>query len=226
MNRAHSTNRGDQTREALLEAAAHVFGRDGFHAASTRAIATAAGVNQALIGYHFGGKEGLYLAVYQSMVEQLSAAVSPVVQRISETLDSLDPADPGTRQSALASLEAVMSALAMQFSKESTAAWARLVVREQHDPTAAFELLYEGFYQPLMGVITRLLGLLLQRDPTSKQVHARAVMVVGQMVVFMAARTMAMRHMDWSQLGPEEMELVREQLVDSLRAQFGEAPSP
>ena len=42
-----SPSRGDQTREALVAAAMDIFGRDGFHAASTRAIARAAGANQA-----------------------------------------------------------------------------------------------------------------------------------------------------------------------------------
>ncbi|HET6470821.1 MAG TPA: TetR family transcriptional regulator, partial [Pseudomonadales bacterium] len=45
-----SSTRGDQTREALIDAAIEIFGRDGFRAASTRSIADAAGVNQALIG--------------------------------------------------------------------------------------------------------------------------------------------------------------------------------
>ena len=54
--------RGDITREAFIQAAIEIFGRDGFHAASTRAIAERAGANQALIGYHFRGKLGLYKA--------------------------------------------------------------------------------------------------------------------------------------------------------------------
>ncbi|MDE3176333.1 MAG: TetR family transcriptional regulator, partial [Pseudomonadota bacterium] len=51
--------RGDATRAALLAAALQVFGDKGFEAASTRQIAAAAGVNIAMIAYHFGGKEGL-----------------------------------------------------------------------------------------------------------------------------------------------------------------------
>ena len=60
-----STDRGDQTRSALIKAALAEFADKGFHAASTRLIAQSAQVNQALIGYHFGSKEGLYLAVLE-----------------------------------------------------------------------------------------------------------------------------------------------------------------
>ncbi|MFT7177522.1 MAG: AcrR family transcriptional regulator, partial [Halioglobus sp.] len=65
------TNRGEKTREALLTAAMDAFGRAGFDAASNRAIADSAGVNQALIGYHFGGKRGLYLAMFEHISEQM-----------------------------------------------------------------------------------------------------------------------------------------------------------
>lgn len=77
--------RGDATREALISAAIAVFSRDGFHDASTRAIAEPAGVQHALIGYHFPGKEGLYLAAFEH-IAQLVGRLGPVVDGIEETL--------------------------------------------------------------------------------------------------------------------------------------------
>src|SRR5690606_39441765 len=74
--------RGEGTRAALIEAATRVFGRDGFHAATTKAIAREAGANQALISYHFGGKEGLYTAVVEHIVESMGARIGPVVAEV------------------------------------------------------------------------------------------------------------------------------------------------
>ncbi len=54
--------RGAATRAALIRVGLDLFGARGFEAASTRAIAAAAGANVAAIAYHFGGKEGLRLA--------------------------------------------------------------------------------------------------------------------------------------------------------------------
>jgi AcrR family transcriptional regulator len=55
--------RGERSAHALLAAAKRGFARHGFRGASVRAIAAAAGVNPALVRYHFGSKAGLYARV-------------------------------------------------------------------------------------------------------------------------------------------------------------------
>jgi TetR/AcrR family transcriptional regulator len=51
------------TRAAVLKAARTVFAQRGFEGASTRDVAEAAGVNNAMIYYHFTDKNELYRAV-------------------------------------------------------------------------------------------------------------------------------------------------------------------
>ena len=51
------------TREKLLDAAEKLFARRGFHGTSLREITGAAGVDLALVNYHFGGKKPLFAAV-------------------------------------------------------------------------------------------------------------------------------------------------------------------
>ncbi len=48
------------TRQRILDAALHEFAAQGFAGARVADIARGAGVNQQLISYYFGGKEGLY----------------------------------------------------------------------------------------------------------------------------------------------------------------------
>lgn len=55
----------DDTRERLLQAAGQEFARVGFERASVRDICSAAGANISAIKYHFGGKEALYMAVWE-----------------------------------------------------------------------------------------------------------------------------------------------------------------
>lgn len=63
--------RGDRTAQALLVAAQTAFSRGGYAAASVRDIARAAGVNPALVRYHFGSKEGLYRKVIDEAMSGL-----------------------------------------------------------------------------------------------------------------------------------------------------------
>lgn len=51
------------SREAILAAARRVFARKGYDGTSTREVALAAGVNNAMIYYHFKDKQQLYRAV-------------------------------------------------------------------------------------------------------------------------------------------------------------------
>ena len=62
------------TRTALIDAAEHVFARDGFEGASLREIMRDAGANPAAVHYHFGGKDGLLEHV-------LDRVVGPIVTR-------------------------------------------------------------------------------------------------------------------------------------------------
>lgn len=57
--------RGQATRELILDAAAAVLGGEGYAAASTRAVAEAAGVPLSSVHYHFGSKGGLLAAVLE-----------------------------------------------------------------------------------------------------------------------------------------------------------------
>ena len=51
-----------RTREAILDAARQSFGEHGYDGATIRAIASAAGVNPALVHHFYGTKEGLFAA--------------------------------------------------------------------------------------------------------------------------------------------------------------------
>jgi AcrR family transcriptional regulator len=54
---------GDERREAIIRAVRKVFAEKGFHGTTTRALAEAAGVSEALLFKHFPNKEALYSAM-------------------------------------------------------------------------------------------------------------------------------------------------------------------
>lgn len=56
--------------DALLRNARRIFAERGFYASSVRQIATASGVDAALISHHFGSKEALWVAVVDQIAER------------------------------------------------------------------------------------------------------------------------------------------------------------
>lgn len=52
-------------REKIFQAGKVLFAEKGFEAVSVRDITGAAGVNNSMISYYFGGKEGLYEAIFE-----------------------------------------------------------------------------------------------------------------------------------------------------------------
>src|SRR3984957_15832241 len=59
-------------KERILDAAERLFARHGFYGISVRDITEEAGVDVALVSYHFGGKRELFAAVFQRRAELLN----------------------------------------------------------------------------------------------------------------------------------------------------------
>jgi AcrR family transcriptional regulator len=68
-------------RQDLLDAAARLFARQGFHAASMRDIARAVGMLPGSLYYHFASKDALLLAVYAEGVRRIAERVDTAVAR-------------------------------------------------------------------------------------------------------------------------------------------------
>jgi AcrR family transcriptional regulator len=63
---AGSEPRTEETRERILEAAALLFAEKGYARATTREMASAAGVNEVTLFRHFGNKQNLFHAVIRA----------------------------------------------------------------------------------------------------------------------------------------------------------------
>ena len=75
---------GQETREALLAAAAEEFAEKGFEGASTRGICARAGVNAALANRYFGTKEALYRVIAKRLFGELGAPLASLAERVTD----------------------------------------------------------------------------------------------------------------------------------------------
>ena len=199
------SSRGDQTRESLIDAAVEVFGRDGFRAASTRSIADLAGVNQALIGYHFGGKPGLYIAVFDRITRRVAQYLGPVAQAIEQQLDEIVTSSDQQAARCVGFIHQLTDALVATFSAPESADWARLVLREQQNPSEAFDRLYGGMIGRMLSLISRLIGHVCATDPAAVETRVMTQTVIGQALVFRSARATVLRQLDWQDIGDVEI---------------------
>jgi TetR/AcrR family transcriptional regulator len=67
------SERADQTRTRILDAAVREFSENGLAGARTEQIAEAAGVNKALLYYYFSGKHALYAAALETVAQRVVA---------------------------------------------------------------------------------------------------------------------------------------------------------
>lgn len=78
-----------ETRALLIEAASDLFARKGFHAVSTEAVAEAANRTTGALYNHFGGKEGLLLALLEVWKDQAATNLLAVFGETTDLDDRL-----------------------------------------------------------------------------------------------------------------------------------------
>jgi len=211
-------NRGEDVRLRLLESAIEVFGRHGFDGSSTRMLSHAAGVNLQAIPYYFGGKEGLYLAAADHIAERLRTLVGPVGARIAARLAASGSGDRLAPPEARGLLNELLATMAGVLVNEESASWARFIVSEQMQPTAAFERIYEKIMARLIEAARGLIGTILGEDPASEPVRLRAVSLMGQILVFRVAHAAVMRQLGWAEIGTREFAAIRQTLEQAVAA--------
>src|SRR5438034_4491717 len=84
--RSRRQERKEETRRELIASATKVFSERGFHAASLEQIAGNAGYTTGAIYFHFGGKDELFLAVFESYALTRVAEVTNVYEQVSGRL--------------------------------------------------------------------------------------------------------------------------------------------
>jgi AcrR family transcriptional regulator len=78
----------EQTRRAIVTAARAVFAEQGYAAASTTAIAGAAGVTRGALYHHFADKTELFRAVFVEIEHELNETVLAAALAESDSLDA------------------------------------------------------------------------------------------------------------------------------------------
>lgn len=205
--------RGDETRQRIIDAAVQLFGEHGFDGASTRDIATAAGVNAPALLYYFDNKEGLYKACAQYITDDLQARYAPAIKQASDALKN--NADTHTLIDAYLcfqslTLDSVLSQ--RHFSKG-------LIGRELagESPQVATEMLKKKMKQPINKLLLSLLARIMHTRPDDSITRIRLLTLKGLMMAFYYPPGACLEMLKWKEIDAAKSALIRADLQEQTR---------
>jgi AcrR family transcriptional regulator len=199
--------------QALLHAAIDAFGRYGLEGVGTRDIAGKAGKPMSAITYHFGGKEGLYLACARFIAAQMGAMMTPALDHAAALCQT-----DGSRPQAREALTAIFAQLIQAMVLENTAPFSRFILREQMEPSAAFDILYGGVMGTIVARIAELLAIVADGTLPMAEARVRAIALIGQVMVFRMGRAAVLRTTGWADVGPGEAAMITDMIQKQLAA--------
>lgn len=188
-------------QQRLLDIAIEQFGQHGLDGVSTREIAAAADTAMSSITYHYGGKEGLYLAAADEVAKQMGGG-----QSFGDFDRVIAAGDPLAARGAIAD---IMRGFLKRLQHEQSNAWALFIMREQLNPTEAFERIYAGPMGQTGRVLVELICVATGgRDRQAARLAA--ISLFGQVLVMKAARAMCRKML--------ERETLSEEIIDDYAA--------
>jgi AcrR family transcriptional regulator len=201
----------------LLDIAISEFGTKGLEGASTRGIAAAAGTAMSSITYHYGGKEGLYLAAADRIAERMST-----VMGAAELSNDLTTTDAGE---ARLQIHRILGRLADKMASNESADWTLFVLREQMKPGEAFDRIYGG----VMGQMVRKLGDLVCLATGCAEIRTgriATITLMGQVIALRASRATCLKLLEREALDPTDISDIKaridaniDAILDSMRAE-------
>jgi len=195
LTNCESLERGEVARKKLIDAGLKIYSAVGYEKASTRLLAAEAGVNIAAIPYYFGSKEGLYIAVIDSIVEYYRAGLGDSLTHIQAALKKPDTTFEEYRE-LLDHYMRKMIHFVLQDTPERQQI-SRIYTREQLDPTSGFDRLYNGFVRELHESISALVAQILKEKISAAEAKIVAQTLLGQVTVFKSSRRAVLNNMGW-----------------------------
>jgi TetR/AcrR family transcriptional regulator, regulator of cefoperazone and chloramphenicol sensitivity len=191
----------DDTRTKLLDAAGQVFAESGFQAATVREICARAGVNIALVNYHFGDKLELYTEVLRHSVGASGNGV------INQAMASTAPPQEAFRE--------LIHAMLLRVCRGDRPGWHfQLMMHEFAQPTPAMASVIDETMRPVYDRFRELIGLMLGLPPADDKVRLSTHSVIAQVVHYAHGRHVTSRVWPELELNPERIEQIATHITE------------
>src|SRR5580698_7666421 len=148
--------RGEETRARIIVAAMRLFGEKGYEGASTRDIATAAGVNAPALQYYFDNKEGVLRACIEYIANRAWETLSDVVIEAERLI--AEGADDESLIEAYCDIQTRASEFKFKAADQDD--WRLFMARQQAglDPDIGFEAVFRRISVRIFAILTAIIG--------------------------------------------------------------------
>jgi len=171
----------NSTRDRLLEVAEKLFAEKGFDGVGVREITALAGCNVSAVNYYFKNKQGLYMAVFK---ERLAKRAFKLQENFRKEFNSSEK----TLKSLIKAL--VKAYLLAPISDEERLRHHKLLSREAHQPTEAFNYMMKEVMLPFFNEIKEYIKMLSNQPLTEDALRIRTIGIFAVLLHFSMARTM------------------------------------
>ena len=209
-------SKSDETRSRIIRAALKMFGELGFEGASTRDIATAAGVNPPALQYHFNNKEGVYIACVTHIIKQVHDALDDVLTAGQQAVTA--QCDDETLIEAFCSIQKRI--VDMTLCEPDVGGGREFMCREQAGlaPRLGDDLFHHGLTKPIMSVTSAIVGRLLGKPANDDETIFRTIAVSGITEVFNTLHNKTAGHHGWGSTTNEQVKLINQIVKESTVA--------
>jgi len=195
--------KGQQTRERMLEEGVRLFAQKGYEGVSVRELAQASGVNPAAVSFHFGGKPGFYEAVIEHMAATLAAMYS---QTLAVAMDL--PEDAGPEQAADAA-RTMLENLVRAVLTTPRSLWTTLLIqRELISPSPAFDRLYGQAIEPALKAYASVIARVSALPPDGDDARTLAFGLFAMVNAYSRSRRTYLRWAGKTDFTQEDVEAV------------------
>jgi len=199
--RPTSEPESESTRAKLLDAAGQVFAEVGYPRATIREICARAGVNGALVNYHFGDKLELYAEMLQRLVSMAR------IEAVRAALNQKAPPETILR-------EAIKTRLRGIASGDQNGWLFRILAHEIAEPTPAMTRVVDTVLRPLYNQLYETVGALIGLPAVDEQTRLCAHSIMGQVIIYVLAGPVLARLWPDMRMTPENLDRIADHVTD------------
>ena len=211
--------RGDEVRTRILLAAIKLFGERGFAPASTRTIASRAGVNPPALHYYFHNKARLHEACGEYIAERIAAHLRVPMAKAFGVLEAHD------RSAVEDALWDIVESIVDHSSNDAEIpGWPQFLARAALEGGgASLTSISRQTVDPLIDLLAALFGLAWSRPAEEDEVRMAAVLLMSQTRALGSDIQATLRMMKWPDFAGGRIEFGKRCLRSALH-QLAAAP--